>query len=239
VTVPIYASNTTEECLFILQDSGSKAIFVDGDVGEKGAKGRLTRILEAREKLPDLALVIAFDGKEASAEKKVVGLGDLEKEGEAYGKEHPKELAERTAAVTPEMAACFIYTSGTTGSPKGVVLPHRAWVYEAQAVAEVGLMKPDEVVLLFLPMAHSFGKVIAAVWLGLGFTLAFCENPDKLMEYLPEIKPTVLPAVPRIFEKVYGGVIQKALAAPGMKGKLAAWAMKEFDAYAAARSKGE
>ncbi len=239
ITVPIYASNTADECQFILNDSGCRAIVVDGDVGEKGAKGRLARILEAREKLPKLQLVISLDPKDASDEKKVVSFAAVEKEGDVYGKEHPEALRERAAAIAPEQSACFIYTSGTTGSPKGVVLSHRSWVYEAQAVAEVGLMVPDEVVLLFLPMAHSFGKVIAAVWLGLGFTVAFCENPDRLMEYLPEVRPTVLPAVPRIFEKVYGGVVQKALAAPGMKGKLAAWAMKEFDAYAAARAKGE
>jgi len=239
ITVPIYASNTAEECQFILENSGARAIFVDGDVGEKGADGRLTRILNAQTKLPSLKDVIVFDGNKIPAGKTVAVLADVEAEGEKYGAANPNAYDQRVAGVQTDEAACFIYTSGTTGNPKGVVLTHRAWVYEAKCVADVHLMEPNEKVLLFLPMAHSFGKVIAAAWLGLGYVTVFCDNVDRLSEFLAEGKPTVLPAVPRVFEKVYSGVIQKALATPGFKGKLAAWAFKEFDAYAQARKSGQ
>jgi long-chain acyl-CoA synthetase len=239
ITVPIYASNTAEECQFIIENAGCKIVVVDGDYGERGAPGRLTRIIQVREKVSTVGTIITFDKDAATGKTNVVGMEDVEAEGVKYAADHPGDYDARVGAIKPEQPACFIYTSGTTGNPKGVVLTHRGWVYEAQCVGETGLMRPDEVVLLFLPMAHSFGKVVQAAWLGLGFNMAFCDNVDKLLEYASEVKPTVLPAVPRIFEKVYAGVIQKATTQPGIKGKLATWAMKEFDQYATARTEGK
>jgi long-chain acyl-CoA synthetase len=237
ITVPIYASNTTEECQYILENSGARGIFIDNDQGEKGAPGRLTRILKAKASLPALQDIFTFDAMESAEPLHV--LAKLEAEGAAFHATNPRAYSTSVDGIAPDSPACFIYTSGTTGNPKGVVLTHKSWVYESECVRSVGLMLPDEKVLLFLPMAHSFGKVIQASWLGLGYVCAFCDNVDNLSAYLMETRPTVLPAVPRVFEKIYSGVMSKALATPGLKGMIAAWALKEFDAYAAARKKGE
>ncbi len=238
ITVPIYASNTVDECVFILENSGAVAAFCDNDEGEKGAKGRLTRILAASVQVPACRTVIAFDDETVGATL-AKGMSAVETAGRAYGAAHQGELDARGDAISPFDPACFIYTSGTTGNPKGVVLAHHTFVYEAEALAEMGIMKASDTMLLFLPLAHVFGKAAAATWVGQGFDMAFCDNVDKILEYAAEAKPTVLPAVPRIFEKVYAGVIQKALSAPGIKGKLAAWALGEFDKYAAARMAGK
>ncbi len=134
--------------------------------------------------------------------------------------------------------SCFIYTSGTTGDPKGVILSHGGWAYEAEAVAKIQLMKMQDSVLLFLPLAHSFAQVVKAAWLGTGFRLVFAESVEKLLANLAETHPTILPSVPRVFEKVYNNVVASATSAPGVKGKLGRWAFKLFDEYAAARQQG-
>src|SRR5262249_62087367 len=110
--------------------------------------------------------------------------------------------------------------------------------YEADAACQISLMLPGDSVMLFLPLAHSFAQVVKAAWLGMGFRLIFAESVDKLLGNLLETKPSVLPSVPRVFEKVYNGVVANGTAAPGVKGKLFRWAMKLFDEYAEARNHG-
>jgi long-chain acyl-CoA synthetase len=137
--------------------------------------------------------------------------------------------------VTSDDPASFIYTSGTTGNPKGVILTHGNWVYEAYAIEELKLIARDDVVLMFLPMAHSFAKVIEAVWFSTGATAAFVESLEKIMDNAAEVRPTVMPAVPRIFEKAYNTVVSKGLATPGLKGKLFHLALDAFEEYAHAK----
>ncbi len=237
VTVPIYASNTVDETVFILENSGARFAFVDGEWGERGAPGRLSRIVEAKARVPAVQALFVFD-EETLGQHAARSMTSLEEEGRQYAPAHPGELDARIDAVKPLDPACFIYTSGTTGNPKGVVLAHASFIFECVALNELKLMQPHDSMLLFLPLAHVFGKGAAATWIGLGFEMSFCDNIDKLIEYLAESKPTVLPAVPRIFEKVYAAVIQKAVNTPGVKGRLARWALGEFDKWAQARMDG-
>jgi long-chain acyl-CoA synthetase len=239
VTVPNYASNTIEETVFILENSGSTLAFADNDEREKSQEGgRLTRLVKAKPRVPAVRELFVID-EESLGQHPASSLAALEKKGEAYAAANPGALEARADAIDPYQPNCFIYTSGTTGNPKGVMLAHYSIVFECVALGQMNLMKPDDTMLLFLPMAHVFGKVAAAAWVALGFEMAFCDNVDKIMEYAAEAKPTVLPAVPRIFEKVYAGVIQKATSAPGVKGKLAKWAMGQFDQWAEAKMKGQ
>jgi len=120
-----------------------------------------------------------------------------------------------------------------------VVLTQSNWVYEANGVREIDLMRPDDAVLLFLPLAHSFARVTETAWLALGFCLAFAESNDKVVDNCADVRPTVFPAVPRIFEKVFTKVLVDGSGQPGLKGRLFRWAMRLFDAEAAAREAGQ
>jgi long-chain acyl-CoA synthetase len=118
------------------------------------------------------------------------------------------------------------------------MLTHGAWAYQAHAVAEAGLLAGSDTVLLFLPLAHSFARVVEAAWLGQGFALAFAEAIEKAVDNAAEVRASVLPAVPRVFEKAYSKVTADGGSQPGIKGRLFAWAMKLFEEYAAARIAG-
>jgi long-chain acyl-CoA synthetase len=230
VTVTIYQSNKPAECQYILADSGAKLVFCDSEV-------QVAKVREVRGALPALEGIVRATGAAADGFERT--LADLERAGAEWRKANPKAHEERLAPVGPDAPASFIYTSGTTGNPKGVVLTHGNWVYEAEAVEQLQLITPDDVVLMFLPMAHSFAKVIEAVWFAVGATCAFVESLEKIVENAGEVRPTVMPSVPRIFEKAYNAVIAKGLATPGVKGKLFKLALASFEQYATAQEQGK
>ncbi len=230
VVVTIYQSNRPHECQYILENSGARFIFCD-------TEAQVAKIREVKAKLPALEGIVRASGRPADGFERT--LADLERTGAEWRKSNPDAHERRLAALGPDDAASFIYTSGTTGNPKGVVLTHGNWVYEANVSAEIKLMGADDVVLMFLPMAHSFAKVIEAAWFSTGATVAFVESLEKIMDNASEVRPTVMPSVPRIFEKAFNTVVSKGLATPGLKGKLFALSMRSFDAYAAAREQGK
>jgi long-chain acyl-CoA synthetase len=229
ITVPIYQSNPAHEAQYILQDAGSSWIFVDHE-------HQAAKIRQEESRLPDVRGVIRFFGDPKAPYERT--LADLERAGVAWRDANPGAHAARVAAVEPSDAACYLYTSGTTGNPKGVVLTHGNWMYEAEAGAELKIVRPDDTILLFLPMAHSFAKLVEAVWLGEGATVAFVESIDKIVDNASECRPTAMPSVPRIFEKAYDAVLAKGLATPGVKGWLFALAMNGFEAWAEGKMKG-
>lgn len=228
ISVPIYASNTPEEVRYILENSGAVMLFVDDDVATPKQAGRLTR---ARAKLAETPVkqVVLFEGASPGA----LSLSELVERGRGV-----TDFGERAQAIGPDELCHLLYTSGTTGDPKGVMLTHGNWTYEALALREIGLMQPGDSVMLFLPLAHSFAQATKAAWLSMGFTMVFAESVEKVVANLGETRPSILPTVPRVLEKVFAAVAGNASAAPGVKGQLARWAFRLFDEYADAREKG-
>ena len=112
----------------------------------------------------------------------MIGLDDLAKLGEAYLAEHPGVVEETARAIAPDQLATLIYTSGTTGQPKGVRLLHRSWVYEGTAIQVQDILDEDDLQFLWLPMAHSFGKVLLSAQLACGFATAIDGRVDKIVD---------------------------------------------------------
>ncbi|MEV6752143.1 AMP-dependent synthetase/ligase [Streptomyces sp. NPDC051214] len=229
-TTTVYPQTNAEESTYILADSDSRVLIAEN--AEQLAKAR-----EKRAELPDLRHVVVIDAEDAGPaegdpEGWVLTLADLEARGAAHMEKNPEAVKERIAAITKDQLATIIYTSGTTGKPKGVRLPQDNWSYMAKAIAATGLLGPDDVQYLWLPLAHVFGKVLTSGQIELGHVTAVDGRVDKIIENLPVVQPTYMAAVPRIFEKVYNGVAAKARAGGGAKYKIFLWAAEVSREYA-------
>ncbi|MEO6083926.1 MAG: AMP-binding protein, partial [Umezawaea sp.] len=186
VVVPIYASSSPEECAWIIGNSGAVLLVAEN-------AGQAAKIDRAA--LPDLREIVLIDGDGRT-------IADLA----AEGRESPAtdEARARRAAISPDDPSVIIYTSGTTGPPKGCVLTHRNWLTMCHLTEELSYVVADDTVYLFLPLAHVFAQIIQFSSLYMGATLAFYGgDPKRIVPELAEVKPTFLPSVPRIFEKIY------------------------------------
>ncbi len=204
VVVPIYQTNSPEECLWVISDSGACAIVCENDE-------QLAKIIAIQDQLPNLRTVIVIDPPAAGNAGEDSALGTsaqnpitLEQVRERGRERNPEELDARRAAVHPEDPFTFIYTSGTTGPPKGCVLTHGNYRAIIDMVGEAGEIQGDEVIYLYLPLAHSFALLIQLAVFDLGGTLAYFSGDTKqIVPELLEVQPTYLPSVPRVFEKIY------------------------------------
>jgi long-chain acyl-CoA synthetase len=199
VVVPIYQTNSPEECLWVLSDSEASAIVVEDE-------SQLEKIVAIKDQVPNLRTVIIMDPPESSGTVTGLPLGAIPLDDvRAKGEGKPAdELEARRAAVKPTDAFTFIYTSGTTGPPKGCVLTHGNYAAIVDMVGDAGEIQGDEVIYLYLPLAHSFALLIQLAVFDLGGTLAYFGGDTKeIIPELQEVKPTYLPSVPRVFEKIY------------------------------------
>ena len=169
----------------------------------------------------------------------MTSLQQLRQSGRDYLAEHPRVIEERVAAIEHDSLATLIYTSGTTGRPKGVRLRHSGWTYEGEAIAATGILRPDDLQYLWLPMAHSFGKVLLTTQLAIGFATAVDGRVDKIIDNLAVVRPTWMGAAPRIFEKAYGRIVTMAHAEGGAKAKIFDWAVGVGLQVSRARRSGE
>lgn len=128
--------------------------------------------------------------------------------------------------LTPDRLATLIYTSGTTGTPKGVELTHDNWLHSAEAIGELGILGPDELHFLWLPMSHAFGKVLQVGMIATGTPTAVDGDVDRIAANLAELRPTVVAGAPRIFEKIHQRVVAATREAGGVKAKLFDWALR-------------
>ncbi|HXB66296.1 MAG TPA: cytochrome P450 [Solirubrobacteraceae bacterium] len=209
VVVPIYPTNSPEECHWVIADSGATAIVCEN-------ADQLAKVAVVRDRLPQLRETIAIDvstqsspaGQPAGPDEaplQPISLAELRERGKARAaREGMQELERRRTALTPEDPYTFIYTSGTTGPPKGCVLSHGNYCAVVDMVREVGQIRENEVAYLFLPLAHALALLIQLGAIDRGTTIAYFGGDVKqIVGELQEVKPTFLPSVPRIFEKIY------------------------------------
>jgi long-chain acyl-CoA synthetase len=217
-TTTIYPSSTADECAFILSDSAAQVAFAEDD-------DQVRKLASRRGELPSLRHVVTFDGQ-GTADGWVLTLADLEARGRAWDAAHPGAFEERAADIAPDALATVIYTSGTTGRPKGVELTHDAWVAQSRSIQESGFLDhPDVFQFFWLPLAHSFGKMIGTAQLRVGFPTAIDGRVEKIVENLAAMQPTFVCAVPRIFEKVHAKVLQGAHDGGAVKAAIFRWAL--------------
>ncbi len=212
--VPVYQTNSPEECQYVLEHSGAKAIFCEDDE-------QVAKLLEVRDELPALAHIVVFEGEVEGA----ITLDELRAGGAQVTDE---QLAERANSASPDDTATIVYTSGTTGPPKGCMLSHANLRAEIDMVRErVTFSKgANDVVYIFLPLAHVLSRIVQLVVLDAGAVLAFWHrDPKRIVSDVGEISPTHLPSVPRVFEKIYTAATSKVEAAGGPKEKLFWWAV--------------
>ena len=168
----------------------------------------------------------------------MLSLQDLGVLGAEYLVENPLAVDEAVAAVRPEQLATLIYTSGTTGRPKGVELPHRCWTYIGAGAEAIDILSPGDLQYLWLPMSHSFGKMLEAVQLQIGFPTAVDGRMDKIVENLAVVRPTFMAGPPRIFEKVHAKVVQTVQEEGGIRLRLFTWAFGVGSKVSRARIEG-
>ena len=229
-TTAVYPSTGGEDVAFILSDSGTRIVFAEDDA-------QVAKLRAQRDHLPDLIRVVTFDGQ-ADGEW-VLSLADLQALGAKHLAEHPTAVDEAVAAVGPEHLATLIYTSGTTGRPKGVELPHRCWTYVGAGAEAIGHPSADDLQYLWLPLSHSFGKMLEAVQLQIGFPTAVDGRMDKIVENLAVVRPTFMAGPPRIFEKVHAKVVQTVQEEGGIRRRLFTWAFGVGGQVSRARLAGQ
>jgi long-chain acyl-CoA synthetase len=210
-TTTVYPTTNSEDTSYILGDSECRVVFAEDDE-------QLGKLHDHKNELPHLAKVVTFDGTVDG--DWVISLDDLEALGEKYLAEHPGAVEETARAISPDQLATLIYTSGTTGRPKGVRLRHRSWVYEGEVIREQNILHEDDLQFLWLPMAHSFGKVLLSTQMACGFTTAIDGRVEKIVDNLGVVKPTFMGAAPRIFEKAHGRIVTMQAAEGGAKEKI-------------------
>jgi long-chain acyl-CoA synthetase len=231
VTTTIYPSNIADECAFIIQDSGACFVFAENDE-------QVAKLVEKRAQLTKVTHVITFDGS-GGHDGWVLSLSELETLGRARHAQAPEQFELIARRVKPESLATLIYTSGTTGRPKGVELAHDCWVYEAEAIDSLKILSPGDLQYLWLPLAHSFGKVLQSAQLHIGFRTAIDGRVEKLVENLGVIRPTFVAAVPRIFEKAYNKILGQAKASSPVKYRLFRWALDVGRQVSALQQRGQ
>ncbi|MBD0690622.1 AMP-dependent synthetase/ligase [Streptomyces sp. CBMA123] len=231
----VYPSTNGDETAFILSDSGSRALFAEN-------AAQLAKAVEHIDQLPELRTVILFDAPAEAARPEtlqtagldLITLAELERRGTEYLEQHPDAVEKAVAALDKEQLATLIYTSGTTGRPKGVRLVHDCWAYEGRAQEASGLLGPDDVQFMWLPLSHVFGKTLISGQIATGHVMAVDGRVDRIIHNLPAIRPTTMASAPRIFEKVYNGIAGRARAEGGAKYKIFMWAAKVAREYARA-----
>ncbi|MDT9595213.1 long-chain fatty acid--CoA ligase [Nocardioides zeae] len=210
-TTTVYPTTNAADVAYILGDSESRVVFAEDD-------DQIAKLREHRDQLPSVLKVVTFTG--ATDGDWVIGLEDLAVLGDGLLAQTPDVVRKTSESIEPEALATLIYTSGTTGRPKGVRLRHRSWVYEGEAIKSQQILSEEDLQFLWLPMAHSFGKVLLSVQMACGFATAIDGRVERIVDNLGVVKPTFMGAAPRIFEKAHGKIVTMQANEGGAKEKL-------------------
>lgn len=202
IDVPIYPTLTPPQACYILKDSGARLLFVAN-------YEKLAQLRDVLHDCPEVSQVVIFDEAETQTGEALT-LTELERLGQALEKEQPHLIDELGHATRSDELATIIYTSGTTGEPKGVMLTHANIVSNVIDSAGRFAFSPDDAALSVLPLSHVFERTAMYMYLHHGMKVYFGESLDQIGPNLREVRPTIFVGVPRIFEKIYAKVKERA-----------------------------
>ena len=233
VNVPIYTTQAVEQIRYILEDSGAKMLFVSGVKLWKHAETAIQSV-ERLEKL------VFFDEDAVPQnDNRALTLSDIERRGEETDKIDSQSFENLLEKIEAEDLATIIYTSGTTGEPKGVMLTHENFTSNVLAISKGLPIRTSDRSLAVLPLSHIFERTVFYVLCANGVSIYFCAAFEQIATYLSEVRPTIMSAVPRLFEQVYHKIIKKGKAAGGWKTSLFNWALEVGQEYWEAKDKHE
>ncbi len=233
IDVPIYSTQAPAQVCYILNDSGARVLFVQH-------RAAYDRVAEAIKDCASVEhIIFMLDAEEQPDVNGSLTFAQLEERGRALEAERPELAAELRSAIRPEEIATIIYTSGTTGEPKGVMLTHSNLVSNLIDVGEMLDWDGGDTALSVLPLSHVFERVAMFMYIHHGMRVFYAESIDKIGDNLREVKPTLLVAVPRLFEKIYDRIKEKAAAGGKLTAAILAWAVETGKRWAALKLKGE
>ena len=216
VTAPIYMNSSPRDTAYVVEHSEAVGILCEDD--------------QQRAKVAELGLehVLTF-----------ADLDDVRARGRAHAQQNRDAVERAASEIGEDDLFTYIYTSGTTGPPKGCMIRHRNYYAMVDKVDEIeDFTMEGDVMLLFLPLAHNFGRCMALGGARRGYTIAFCPDPYAVADALPAVRPTVFPSVPRVYEKIHAGVTAKFADEKGVKGSLIRWALRVGRDASALRQSG-
>jgi len=231
INVPIYTTQAVDQIRYILVDSGTRAIFVSNRKLFKHAA-------KALEGLEFLDRIIFFDGQEIHDVERATTLEALERNGQHRAQDKPAVLEAYLKAIKPDDLATIIYTSGTTGEPKGVMLTHANFISNVLAITAGLPISSSDIALSVLPLSHIFERTGFYIFCYNGVSVYYTASFDQVGESLREVRPTVMTAVPRLFEKVYHRIVKKGFSQKGWKRRVFVRSLGVGQHYAELKDKG-
>ncbi len=222
IVIPVYANSSTHDVAYLLGHSDAIGVVCEDD-------DQRAKVDEVAAEVPAVREVLTFDD-----------LDELASAGRRYAESHPTAIDDAVAALTEDDLYTIIYTSGTTGPPKGCMISHRNYYAMATTVDSMdSFLHDDDVMLLYLPLAHNFGKLMMLEGARAGFTIALLSDPLHVADALVQVRPTVLPSVPRVYEKIHSAVVARFDAETGMRKKLIDWSLPIGREVAGLRAEGK
>jgi long-chain acyl-CoA synthetase len=202
VVIPVYSTSSPADCAYVLEHSESIGVLCETD--------------EMRERVAGVQLdhVLTF-----------ADLDELVARGREHAAANPDALEEIARTIGEDDILTIVYTSGTTGPPKGCVMLHKNYAAVVHALEEIQLNRGGDTVLLFLPLAHTYAQLVLYDGAGVGFTIAFEPDIQQVADALQQVRPTGMPSVPRVYEKVHAAITAKMDAATGVERKIGRWAL--------------
>jgi long-chain acyl-CoA synthetase len=232
IDVPVYPTMSAKQNEYIFNDAGVRIAIVSNQF-------QLNKVMRVWDNVPSLERIILMNEKANIVEPATINFSEVMRFGDAYRVAHPDLLDNAMLAENPEDLLTLIYTSGTTGNPKGVMLTHRNLVSNIISSAEVIDFGPEDLLLSFLPLSHTFERMAGYYTaFSCGATIAYAESVETVAANMTEVRPTIVTTVPRLFERIHSRVIKQVDAGPAIKEKIFRWAVTVGKEHAAAARQG-